>query len=155
MNDKRACQYLLVPYVLWQLADGEEDVKCKRIKQYVELLAANLIPEDKKRFKLSKRVFDCTKSTLEFIANEGKYSGHKVVLILYYLTQIVFDSKDGLNIKEHHFKAMRRIHFILDYVLELEAKDRANRLSDEEFELLNKSAKRQAKKIYELFYKTI
>lgn len=152
MNDKRACEYLLVPYLIWQLADNKDDLRCKRIRSYIELFALKLIPEEKKRFKLSKRVFGTVRAILEFISTDGLYSGHKVVLMSYYLTQLIFDSKEGVVISEQHIKAIKKVYFIVDYVLAQESKDRDNRLSDEEFELLNKSARKQAKKVYENYF---
>jgi len=155
MNDKRAREYLLVPYLIWQLADNKEDRKCKRIRSYVELFALKLIPEEKKRFRLSKSVFLTAKNILAFISKEGYYSGHKVVLISYYLTQLIFDSKEGLKLSKHHIKAIKKVYFLVDYVLGQEAKERNERLSDDEFELVNKSARKQAKKVFDNYFKNI
>jgi len=155
MNEKRAAQLLVIPYIVWQLADGATDHTSHRIRQYIELFGFKLIPDDKKRFKVSKRVFRCVRQIMEFVAKGDKYSGHKVVLISFHLTQSIFDSQDDLKLCKDYYW-LRRIHFLLDFILETEHKERYTRLDSEaDFEKLENSARKQAAKIYELFYKTI
>lgn len=152
MNEKRAREYLLIPYIIWQLADNKEDKKCKRIRIYVELFASSLVTDQNRLFKLSKSVFKTVREILIFISKDDYYSGHKVVLMSYYLTQLIFDSKEGLKLSDIHIKAIKRVYFLVDYILGQEAKERSKRLNDEEFDLLSKSARKQAKKIYDNYF---
>lgn len=155
MNDKRAAQLLVIPYIVWQLADGATDHTSCRVRQYIELFGLKLIPDDKKRFKISKRVFRCVKDIMQFVAKDDKYSGHKVVLMLFHLAQSIFDSQEDLKLCKDHYW-LKRIYFILDFILETEHKERYTRLDSEaDFDKLENSARKQAAKIYELFYKTI
>lgn len=155
MNEKRATQLLLVPYTLWQLTSKLDDHRSLRLRNYVELFSYKLLPEDKKRLKISKRTFKHVRSLMEFTAKDGMYSGHKVVLILRHLTQAMFNSHEDLKLSKEHYW-LKKIYFILDFVLEVESKERIMRLgSDEAFEKLENSARKQALKIYELIFKNI
>ena len=153
MKDKRICQLLLVPFMIFELSRDGKDYRSRRCREYIGLIVRLILPIDKSS-KLSKRIARSQFNILNFCASDGKYSGHKVLLILFYLTQLIFDEKEHINPKEHN--VMRRVKFILEFALKWEARERFERLNTEEdFEKLQKSSEKQASKIFNKFYQEI
>ena len=150
MNDKQLCQTLLIPYIIYQLVIGGEDNKSKRIRLFIELFGFKLIPDGKKRLKLAKRTFRCAKEIIKSLSDGEKYSGYKVVVVLFHLTQQAFNNRYELRLKDDW--SLKKIFFVMDCILEMESKERDKIFNETEFKKFEKSAKKQALKIYEKYF---
>lgn len=152
MKEKRICQLLLVPFIVYELARDGKDKRSERCKKYITLLSDKLLSKDSAG-KIARRIGRAQYLLLNSLTENGKYSGHKVLLTLYFLTQSIFDEKE---ITEEEYKIMKRVQFVLQYCLIWESKERYKRLnSDDDFERLLKSAEKQATKIFNTIYKEI
>lgn len=157
INDKRACQVLLVPYLLWKISSDCKDQKAKRISGFAVGLGRELINDKKRLFKLAKRTFKAVESIIVDVSIDGNmFSGYKVVLLAYYLTQQIFDSRDGKPFPEYEQKALKRINALMGYVLYLELLDRFHKFkSDSDFEKFRNSAEKAAKKAFDKYFHSI
>lgn len=152
MNEKRACELLLVPYVLYQLTLDATDYKAIRINNFIIAVSQRIEPDKAKLFKISKRTFKAVSKILLFMSDGEKYSGHKVVRMLFYLTQQIFDAKTSGKLNEQSEWLLKKIYAIMEYCLFLEFKNRFHKMSEEEFDKFEKSAKKNADKVFNNFY---
>lgn len=152
MNEKRACELLLVPYVLYQLTKDATDYRATRMSNFIIGMAQRIEPDKMKLFKISKRTFKVVEKILVFMSDGEKYSGHKVVRMLFYLTQQIFDAKTSGKLNEQSQWLLRKIYAVMEYCLYLEFKDRFHKMSEDEFDKFEKSAKKNADKVFNNFY---
>jgi len=157
INDKRAAQILLVPYIIWKLACDGEDQRARRLTGFSIGIGQELVKDKTKLFKIAKRVFRIIDRIIQDVSVDGdKFSGYKVVRVAYYLTQKIFDKKTERMPPEHEVKVLKRTLAMMNYVLYLEFLDRKNRFpSDEEFEKFDKSASKAAVKIFDKYFEII
>ena len=156
MNDKRTCQMLLIPYILFELSNDGDGVPTQRINNYITGLSRKIVDDRKRLFKISKRTFNCVKDIFKFIADGDKYSGYKVIRVSYYLTQMIFNDKLQYNLSEKDKWMLKKIYAVMDYALYHEYKNRyINLNSEKDFERLDKSAEKLAPKIFDKFYLNI
>lgn len=156
MNDKRLCQMLLIPYILFELSNDGDGIATTRINNYIIALGRRMVDDPKKLFKISKRTFKTVKDIFILVANGDKYSGYKMVRIAYYLTQMIFDERVQYPINQKDEWILSRINAVMNYTLYYEYKNRyINLKSEEDFEKLDKSAEKLAAKIFEKYYKNI
>lgn len=153
MNEKRICQLAIVPFILQELAIDGTDNKSKRFSQYTQIIIDRLLPKDKYD-KLERRIKKTNHNILQYFTHEQKYSGHKVLIAMFYLSQMIFDEKEDIPKEEHYF--MSKTKFILQFALNHEAEERYKRLeSDDDFAKMRKSAEKQAIKIFKGEYREI
>ena len=156
MNDKRACELLFVPYALYQLTDDASDKKSVRIRNFLIAYGAKLESDPKKLVKIHRRTMKASNNILVSISDGEKYSGHKALLVLFFLTQLIFDHKDQGRIDKESMYFIKKTKAVLDYALYLESVERFKRLSAEkDFEALLKSAQKAAKKCFQNYYLSI
>lgn len=157
INEKRAAQILLVPYIIWKLACDGKDQKAQRLAAFSIGIGHELECNKDRLFKIAKRVFKTIDKILEDVSINGdKFSGYKVVRIAYYLTQEIFNKKTERVLPKHEEIVLKRTLALMNYVLYLEFLDRKNRFpSNEEFEKFDKSAQKWAIKIFEKYYEGI
>lgn len=157
LNDKRVCQILLVPYILWKVSSDSNEQRARRINGFAIGIGQELVPEAKRLFKLAKRVFRVIDLILKEISTDGDmFSGYKAVLLAYYLTQQIFDSKDGKHLPDYEQKALKRINALMSYVLYLEFLDRFHRFKeDSDFLKFRNSAEKASRKIFDKYFYSI
>lgn len=181
MLKERTKKQLLLPlFLLQELCDSKEDYVSIRIYKYLEAII-NKNSDDKIKkslYNLRDRFYYniaglelkkppvtrnheiLKKFYIEHYqtkqkAKDCKYSGYKVLLTLYYYSQEILLHYEANEIlpKLEELKLIKYIKKSLDYALHHEHSERFKRLnSDEDFEKLNQSAQKQAKKYFNKYY---
>lgn len=150
LNDKRICQLMLPCYIIFNLADGE-DRRSRAIRYYITKHMLSFCMGDMDKLgKLSARIGKVVTEIEYFCAEKLLLKGTKMILITHFLTQLIFDEKDGkLTDAYHHIaKVTKRL---VEFCCGLVEKDTDN----EDLDKLIASAEKLAKKVYERFYNLI
>lgn len=147
------CQLLLPCFMLLDHSRGSEDFRvCRAIINYASKHITIFCENDLK--KLRKIALRCSRANFkisELLAdNQNLLSGKKVVLTAFFLTQLIFDSREN-NINEKELELASRTKRLIEFATEFLQKN----VSEEDIDTIAKSAEKQAKKIFEGIYKNI
>jgi len=141
---------MLPSLILFSLAD-DNDRSSRAIRNYCSKHLMNFCDFNKfKMKKISNRVARRVFKIKLFCADNTYLKGRKMVLTTHFLTQLIFDEKEG-NITNTY----RDIAAITKRLVEFCSRLAENDTKDEDFDKLICSAEKQARKVYEKFYKTI
>lgn len=150
LNDKRLCQLVLPSLILFSLADDNER-SSRAIRNYCS--KHMIIFCDANKFKLRKisnRVSRTVTKIKFFCADSNYLKGTKMVLTTHFLTQLIFDEKEG-NITESYREIAAVTKRLVEFCSNIAQKD----TKDEDFDKIASSAEKLARKVYEKFYKII
>jgi len=158
INDKRICQLMLPCYILFDLARNSDDSRSTRaISEHVSKTMGIFLNYDLKRMrKLSIRIGRIVQKINWYCADaKGFISGHQMVLNCFFLTQLIFDEKDG-NISDKVLEVAKRTERLVRFVISFETKNRTNEdRKDWDYNAMEAFAEVKAKEIFEKFYLTI
>jgi hypothetical protein len=121
------------------------------ITKYVSKHFGNLLNRDPKRMhKLTVRIAKRVNAIEVMAANNGLVSGKKIVATAFFLTQLIFDEKDG-KLNEEYAKIAR----ITARLIEFNTKFFERNVGEEDQDKILKSADKLARKVFEGIYQTL
>jgi len=152
MNEKRLCELLLPCYLIFNHI-RDEVAENRASRAMVNYLGKHLLifceNDKEKAAKISKRAAKQVHEINYFIADNNLVKGVKLVLITHFLTQLIFDEKDALP--EKYWKVADKTKRLIEFTIKILLRE----VSEDDLEKLIPSAKKQAAKVYEKFYKNI
>lgn len=171
---------LLFPlFVLKELCDDKKDPVSNRIDRYLNALLKTVsddkinrfLEHQKNRFfyeinglvlkkpPVTRNSEVLKKYYAEHLANlckakNSKYSGHKVLRMLFYYVRIMFDEYHNQEVRnKQELKILQSLMRVLNYTLYHEWKARYEKLdTEEDFENMDASAEKQARKYFAKYY---
>lgn len=181
MLKERIKKQLILPfYIIEELCDEKTDKTSKRMGDYISAIKKRYCNNDKlDKFLTHKK--DCfyhelvglqlkkppiTKNKeilkkfyqehliLKEKVKQSKYSGYKVLRIMYHYVAAIFSEYENAYVKnKEQIKLLYSLQKLLNYALYYEHKERYRKLdSEEDFEKFDASAKKQSAKYYQQYY---
>lgn len=149
ISDANLIKITIFPYFLGTLALEGIKVKTSEFFElckdcYIDILSE--YGKEERLYRITKRLNKLTCEAIKEIMNKQTFevNTHKAILIINTIAQMVIDS----NIID--LEMQQKIASLLEPFQEIEAR---MDMSDEDWLALKNSADKQAKKIYEIFYK--
>jgi hypothetical protein len=151
LNDKRVCQLMLPTFIIFNLARDCTHKHSLAVIRYVSKHFSILLNHDHKRMhKLTVRMAKRVKEIEVMASNNGMVSGKKMVAVAFFLTQLIFDEKDGKLTDEY-----ANIAKITARLIEFNTKFFEKNIPEEDQDKILKSAEKLAKKVFETIYKEL
>jgi len=139
-SDKKLTEDLFIPFQLLMIAlesvRGDEGERLARIIKEEVRKYVSQFKSEADSVKFIKRCARISQEVLLDVADKQKVSGHKFVLVLHHLTELMI-SED--------YDVQPFVVELFEPFLEIEMEQ--NKISDEEWLALKKSAEKQARKI--------
>ncbi len=149
ISDANLIKIVILPYFLGTLAFNGIKIRTEEFFKlctncYVDILAD--YGKKERLYQLTKRLDKLACEAIKLIMNKqtSEVNTHKAILVINTIAQMVIDS----NIID--LEMQQKIASLLEPFQEIEARMDMN---DEDWLALKNSADKQAKKIYEIFYK--
>jgi hypothetical protein len=150
MNDKLICQLTLPAFLILYLAQDDDDKASKIIVNYITKHFASFCGDDLRMKKLANRISKTVKQINYYCANGELLSGKKMVLTAHFLTQLIFNEKDGV-ITDKYLDVAKKVSRIIRFATKLAERE----VAPDDLEMLAKSSEKLARKVFEKFYKNI
>lgn len=180
MLKERTKKQLLLPFfILQQLCDDKTDRASIRMNNYINAIRYRYSTEKIARILIHKK--DCfyydlvglelkkeprteNKEVLrkfyeEYLetknkALQAKYSGYKVLLILYFYVSSIFEEYSAKHTtNDEEIKLLYSLQYLLNYALFYEQKERYRKLeTEDDYESFQASAKKQSAKYFQKYY---
>jgi hypothetical protein len=151
LNDKRVCQLMLPCFIIFNLARDCTHKHSLAVIRYVSKHFGNLLNHDHKRMhKLTTRMAKRVNEIEVMASDKGLVSGKKMVAVAFFLTQLIFDEKDG-KLSEQYTNMAK----ITARLIEFNTKFFEKNIEEKDQEKILKSAEKLAKKVFETIYKNL
>lgn len=142
---------MLPCFMMFNLAKDCDHKVSQVIKNYVSKHFSTLLNHDKaKMHKLAVRIVKRVNQIEYLGAYNGMVSGKKMVAVAYFLTQLIFDEKDG-KLSEQYANIAK----ITARLIEFNTKFFERNVGEDDQDKILKSAEKLARKVFEGVYQTL
>lgn len=151
INDRRVRELMLPCFMIFNLARDCTHKHSLAVVRYVSKHFGILLKHDYKRMhKLTTQMAKQVGEIEAMASDKGMVSGKKIVATAFFLTQLIFDEKDGKLTDEY-----ANIAKITARLIEFNTKFFERNIPEEDQDKILKSAEKLAKKVFDKFYKNI